>query len=334
MKANRKDSGDRRHKTIVCPTTVGTVVVLGIAACIMAAAQTSTVLMNGSGVQNGIGFSYETRLEPPVPAFAGGFVGGAVTDDKGIHRYMAYNQLHQFFGYDLKVERDTQEGGYRVIVGPLSIDPARIELENPASWTVVAIPAQPSAKTLHAGESMAFDLFTNAATGQKIVEYLHFKKPAGYQVAINDVLHINVLHQPDIGGQVTVRPDGFIVLNPIGEVKAAGLTLRDLSDAITSRLTKYFNHPEVNVQVLRMNYRNKYNVSGNVRKPGSYALTSPKTVMEAITEAGGPIEFAKTKAIFILRGREKLPFNYMDVSKGKNLEQNITLQPGDIIQVP
>ncbi|HEY3841111.1 MAG TPA: SLBB domain-containing protein, partial [Bryobacteraceae bacterium] len=87
------------------------------------------------------------------------------------------------------------------------------------------------------------------------------------------------------------------------------------------------------VQVSQVNDR-KYYVAGQIRKPGSYRLTTPKTVLEAIIEAGGPSDFAKTKACYILRKNQKFFFNYLDVTKGQHLEQNIQLQAGDVIQIP
>jgi polysaccharide biosynthesis/export protein len=154
-----------------------------------------------------------------------------------------------------------------------------------------------------------------------------------YEIGPEDVLFINVLHQPDVTGQVTVRPDGFISVRFANEIKAAGLTTEKLADEVAEKLTKYFNHPEVNIQVVRI-LSKKYYMSGEIRRPGSYSLSTPKTVLEAIIDAGGPADFAKKKAIYILRGKQKIPFNFADVSKGKNLGQNIILQNGDVVVVP
>jgi polysaccharide export outer membrane protein len=297
----------------------------------------SGVLMNGDFVRSSVTFNYETKLEPATPPFAGGFVGGSVTDPLAIHRYLAYNSEHKFFGYDLQVEREAATNTYRVIFLPLSITPARLELKDPSSWAIVALPTLPSPQTVHPGDSIALDLFVNPSTGQKIVEYLHFPKSEGsgraYLIQANDVLYIRVPHNPDLNEGVTVSPDGFITLRQAGLVKAVGLTTAQLGEALGERLPTRYSNPTVNVQVIRMSGP-KYYVSGQVRKPGAYILTTPKTVLEAITEAGGPADFAKTKGIYVLRHNQKLPFNYNDVSKGKNLEQNILIQDGDVIQIP
>jgi polysaccharide export outer membrane protein len=314
--------------------------VLAAALCGSASAQTE-VLMNGSAVQNGVAFSYETRLEPPTPPFAGGFVGGAVTDGGGIHRYLAYNSVHKFFGYDLQVSYEEPTNSYLVTLRPLSIDPARVELPNSASWTVVPIPTYPSPQNVHGGDRIALDIFVNPATGQKIVDYLSFPKPRmksrAYQIGSSDQLYVNVLHHGELSGEVTVRADGFIALRgTAGEVKAAGLTPPELTNAIADRYAKYVDHPEVDVQVARFltNTDRKFSITGDIRRPGTYVLSVPKTVSEAILEAGGPTDFAKVNRCYILRGQEKLPFNYNDLRKGKNLAQNVILQSGDVIVVP
>jgi polysaccharide export outer membrane protein len=314
--------------------------ILAVALSNAATAQTE-VLMNGSAVQNGVAFSYETRLEPPAPPFAGGFVGGAVTDGEGVHRYLAYNSLHKFFGYDLQVSYEEPTHSYRVTLRPLSIDPARVELPDPASWTVVPMPTYPSPQNVHGGDRIALDLFVNPATGQKIVDYLSFPKPRmkarAYQIGNNDQLYINVLHHGELSGEVTVRADGLITLRgAAGEVKAAGLTPPELRTAIAERYAKYVDHPEVDVQVARSLAKTdrKFSISGEIHRPGAYVLSVPKTVLEAITEAGGLTDFAKVNSCYILRGKEKLPFNYNDIRKGKNLAQNVILQSGDVIVVP
>ena len=75
-------------------------------------------------------------------------------------------------------------------------------------------------------------------------------------------------------------------------------------------------------------------ISGLVVRPGAYPLTAPKTVYEALAEAGGLTDFAKASKIYVLRGQEKIPFNYNEVKKGRGLQQNIRLQNGDVVVVP
>ena len=82
----------------------------------------------------------------------------------------------------------------------------------------------------------------------------------------------------------------------------------------------------------------KFNILGQVAKPGSYMVVNSLTVLDAIALAGGFRDFAKQKSIYVLRqgptGESRIPFNYKEVSQGKNMSQNIKLQPGDTIIVP
>ena len=77
----------------------------------------------------------------------------------------------------------------------------------------------------------------------------------------------------------------------------------------------------------------KYYVSGEVMKSGPVALVSPTTVMQALSTSGLR-EWANKKKVIIMRGNERLKFNYEDVIKGKKMDQNILLQDGDHIIVP
>ena len=159
-----------------------------------------------------------------------------------------------------------------------------------------------------------------------------------FVIGTNDVLAINVWKEPDVSRSVPVRSDGKISLPLAGEVQAAGLTPLKLEQDIASKLQSFISEPEVTVIVQQINSQ-KFNILGMVSKPGSYSLTNSSTVLDAIAAAGGFRDFAKQKSIYVLRhqpnGSEaRLPFNYKDVVKGKNSNQNVKLQPSDTIVVP
>jgi len=152
------------------------------------------------------------------------------------------------------------------------------------------------------------------------------------------MLGINVWNEPQLTQSVPVRSDGKISLPLIGELQASGRTPLQLKDDITAKLRTYLDAPSVTVTVQQMNSQ-KFNILGRVLKPGSYPLLATTTVLDAIAEAGGFQEFAKQKAIYILRhasnGREmRIPFNYKDVIRGTHQDENIKLRPGDTIVVP
>lgn len=159
-----------------------------------------------------------------------------------------------------------------------------------------------------------------------------------FVIGNDDVLAINVWKEPDISRSIPVRSDGKISLPLVGEVQAAGRTPLALEKEIAGKLQSFISEPEVTVMVQQINSQ-KFNILGQVVKPGSYVIANSLTVLDAIALAGGFRDFAKQKAIYILRqnadgGQTKLPFNYKDVVNGKNLAQNVKLQARDTIVVP
>jgi polysaccharide export outer membrane protein len=156
--------------------------------------------------------------------------------------------------------------------------------------------------------------------------------PNTYSIGAEDVLEIKVWREPDLSGAVKVRPDGKVTLPLVGDIQAAGLTPMQLRQKAIEAFSQILNAPQVIVQVLSVESK-KYYVSGEVGKSGPYSLVTPTTVLEALSIAGFK-EWAKKGSIVVMRGTERLKFNYSQVVKGKNLEQNILLQDGDHIYVP
>jgi polysaccharide biosynthesis/export protein len=159
-----------------------------------------------------------------------------------------------------------------------------------------------------------------------------------YIIGNDDLLGINVWKETDFTQSIPVRSDGRISLPLIGEVTAAGRTPLQLEQDIASKLRSFLTNPEVTVMVLQMNSQ-KFNILGRVAKPGSYPLSAATTVLDAIAEAGGFLDFAKQKDIYVLRqkpggGETRIAFNYKDVIHGKHSDENVRLQPHDTIVVP
>ena len=159
-----------------------------------------------------------------------------------------------------------------------------------------------------------------------------------YVIGANDVLAINVWKEPDVSRSVPVRSDGKISLPLVGELQASGQTPRQLEQDIAKHLQSYISEPEVTV-IVTDSKSQKVNILGMVARPGAYLLTSSTTVLDAVAMAGGFKDFAKQKSIYVLRQapdrtQKRIPFNYKEVIKGKNPEQNIRLQTGDTVVVP
>ena len=154
-----------------------------------------------------------------------------------------------------------------------------------------------------------------------------------FSLGPEDVIYVRVWREADLSGVMVIRPDGRITLPLIRDVEAAGLTPEQLAASITQRLSEFINNPQVLVQVQAVRSK-RYLITGEINRPGAFPLAVPTTVFEAIGLAGGFRDFANKKKITILRGDQRLKFNYNDVVKGKNLSQNVQLENGDKIIVP
>lgn len=159
-----------------------------------------------------------------------------------------------------------------------------------------------------------------------------------YVIGDDDLLEIDVWKEPELSKSLQVRSDGKVSLPLVGEVQAAGRTPLQLEQDITERLRAFITEPAVTVMVQKINSL-KFNVMGEVNKPGSYPLTTSTTVVDAIATAGGFKDFAKKKTIAILHtnpdGTEsRTTFNYVDFTRGKNPYRNVWLRPGDTVLVP
>ena len=161
--------------------------------------------------------------------------------------------------------------------------------------------------------------------------------PAGYVIGADDVLSIVYWREKDMSAEVTVRPDGKVALPLLNDLQAAGLTPDDFRDRVVAAARKYIEEPNPTIMVKTINSRRVF-ITGQVEKPGPYALNNPATVLQLISMAGGLKEFAKGKNISVLRtegGRQVVHhFNYQDALNRKNLEHNIELLPGDTVLVP
>jgi len=158
-----------------------------------------------------------------------------------------------------------------------------------------------------------------------------------YVIGPQDVIDVNVWKEPDISRTIPVRPDGKISLPLLNDVQAAGMTPAQLGAQITASLKKYVTNPQVTVIVTAINSQRIY-VLGEVTRPGAFPLLPGTTVLRGLSSAGGFTQFAKMKAIYVLRlenGKQvKYPFNYKDVVGGKHPDQDILLKAGDTIVVP
>ena len=161
---------------------------------------------------------------------------------------------------------------------------------------------------------------------------------SSYVIGNDDKLDINVWKEAELSKVIPVRSDGKISLPLVGEIQATGRTPLQLEQVISDKLKTYMTDPEVTVIVEQVNSK-KYNILGEVGKPGSYPLTLTTTIMDAIASAGGFRDFAKKSDVYILREnpdgtQTRINFNYKQFIKGKHLDQNVKIEPQDTIIVP
>src|SRR3954470_11542212 len=154
-----------------------------------------------------------------------------------------------------------------------------------------------------------------------------------YKVGPSDVLFIRVWGEPEFSGPVAVHQDGKFTLQLVGDLQAGGKTPIEIQDIVADALKKMVVKPLVTVTVQEVGSK-RYYLVGQVARAGEYPLIAPTTILEALDKSGGLADFANGKKIYVLRGNKRIPFNYKEVIKGKNMAQNILIEPGDHIVVP
>jgi polysaccharide export outer membrane protein len=161
--------------------------------------------------------------------------------------------------------------------------------------------------------------------------------PPGYVIGTEDVLSVVFWRDKDMSADVVVRPDGNISLPLLNDVHAAGLTPDQLREQIVKDASKFIEDPIATVVIKEIHSRNVF-ITGMVNKAGSFPIVGSMNVMQLIALAGGIQEYADSEKILITRTAggqtRQLKFNYKEFIKGKNVEQNVVLEPGDTVVVP
>jgi polysaccharide export outer membrane protein len=158
-----------------------------------------------------------------------------------------------------------------------------------------------------------------------------------YKLQPGDVLQVVVWKETDLQSEVLVRPDGGISFALAGDMQAAGLTTDELRGELEAKVRKLVPGAVVTVSV-KVASGNRVYVIGKVNRPGDFPLSRPIDVMQAISLAGGVTPFASPDHIRVLHRdglqQHSIRFRYSEVTRGRNLEQNVLLQSGDTVIVP
>lgn len=158
-------------------------------------------------------------------------------------------------------------------------------------------------------------------------------KTEDYRMGAGDVVQVEVRGQPDLDKAVVIRPDGKISLRLLGDVYVSGMTAEEVDDRLTRLYKEYIVGADITVSVVAFNSKEIY-VFGQVPREGPQAWAGETTILEAISRAGGTLARAEPKAVQVTRGNKVWKVNMDDiVIKGKT-DQNLYLQPGDVVFVP
>ncbi len=157
-----------------------------------------------------------------------------------------------------------------------------------------------------------------------------------YRIGVGDVILVSVLDHAQFDSKVVVRPDGKISLPLVSEIAIAGMTPVSAEQLLSERLAVFVKHPAVTVSVLEIHSRVVY-ISGEVLRPGAYALADTIDVVQLVSRAGGTTAYAKKDRLVVLRAGTagtRVKVNYKKILRGQNLEDNVRLNAGDTVVVP
>jgi polysaccharide export outer membrane protein len=167
---------------------------------------------------------------------------------------------------------------------------------------------------------------------------VHASQGATFPLGSGDVLEISVWGDESLARKVLVRPDGKISFPLVGDMQAAGVSVENLRAELETRIGEYIHGAPVTVMLIESR-SSKVSVVGKVQKSGVFPMDGPMSVLQALAMAGGMTPYASTGSVRVVRTdttgtQSYLPFDYDHVAGGKGLEQNVLLEPGDIVIVP
>jgi polysaccharide export outer membrane protein len=161
-----------------------------------------------------------------------------------------------------------------------------------------------------------------------------------YVIGPQDVLSITVFDQTDLGGKYAVELDGSFTFPLIGRIQAGGTTIRSFEAELKKALADgFFKNPQVTVSIEQYRSQRVF-VTGEVRNPGSYALTGDMTLIEALAKAGSTTQNAADEVVVVRggkgtvdSGKDTLRVNLNDLQSGVTGTRNVDLRDGDTIYV-
>ena len=159
-----------------------------------------------------------------------------------------------------------------------------------------------------------------------------------YVLHPGDVIEIQYRYTPEFNQTIAVQPDGYVSLEIGGDVKVSGRNLQEVQDLILAKARTRLASPELTV-ILKEFQKPYVVVAGEVAQPGKVELREKLTAIQAVLLAGGFKETAKSSQIVVFRKlnaetAEVRTLNFKTLKQTSDLENDLTLQPGDMILVP
>jgi polysaccharide export outer membrane protein len=159
-----------------------------------------------------------------------------------------------------------------------------------------------------------------------------------YRLQPGDVLEIQYRYSPEFNQTVTVQPDGYVTLEIGGDLKVAGLTVEQTRQTILRRASARLRDPVATI-VLKEFQKPYFVVAGEVAQPGKIEMRERVTAIQAIMLAGGMKETARSSQVVVFRKinsdvAEVKLLNLKSIRRTSDLENDLTLQAGDMVYVP
>ena len=159
-----------------------------------------------------------------------------------------------------------------------------------------------------------------------------------YHLAAGDTFEVEFELSPEFNQTVTIQPDGYVALKAVGDVKVADQTVPELTQTLRSAYGKILNDPLI--AVMLKDFEKPYFIAdGQVAHPGKYEMRGNVTLAEAVAIAGGFTENAKHSQVLLFRRVNEQwvsakIFNIKEMDKKRDLHEDPTLHPGDMVLVP
>ena len=165
---------------------------------------------------------------------------------------------------------------------------------------------------------------------------LNMATPENYRLGPGDEVIVDVWGASQNTMRLEISPDGYVNITNLGPVYLNNMTIKDARQLLKQELGKIYADSANNIQVTLGNIRTiQVNVMGEVRAPGTYALSSLSTVFHALYASGGVSDIGSLRNVQVARGGKTIARLdvYEYIMKGL-IQDDIRLQDGDVVIVP